>query len=87
MAGKNFINNLLKVSTGVTFNKVYVNNTNNNNILNARFGANYSPKLVNPKIGKLNFTASLSYTQKLKAQNTSNVFNEFTGNVGINYNF
>jgi hypothetical protein len=66
---------------------VYLNNTNNNNILNARFGANYSPKLVNPKIGKLNFTASLSYTQKLKAQNTSNVFNEFTGNVGINYNF
>jgi hypothetical protein len=87
MAGKNFINNLLKISTGLTFNKVYLNNTNNNNILNARFGANYSPKLVNPKIGKLNFTASLSYTQKLKAQNTSNVFNEFTGNVGINYNF
>lgn len=87
MAGKSLINNLLKVTTGVTFNKMYVNNTNNNNILNARFGANYSPKLVNPKIGKLNFTASLSYTQKLKAQNTSNVFNEFTGNVGINYNF
>jgi hypothetical protein len=87
MAGKNFINNLLKISTGLTFNKVYLNNTNNNNILNTRFGANYSPKLVNPKIGKLNFTASLSYTQKLKAQNTSNVFNEFTGNVGINYNF
>lgn len=87
MAGRNFLKNLLKVNTGITFNKVYVNSTNNNNILNARLGANYSPKLVNPKIGKLNFTASINYTQKLKAQNTTSVFNEFTGNTGLSYNF
>lgn len=87
MAGKNLMNNLLKVNTGVTFNRVYVNSSNNNNILNARVGANYSPKLVNPKVGKLNFTASANYTQKLKAENTTNVFNEFTGNLGLSYNF
>ncbi len=87
MAGKSIVKNLIKINTGITFNKVYLNGTNNNNVLNARLSANYNPKLKNPKVGKLGFTASANYTQKLKAQNTNNVFNEFTGNVGVNYNF
>ncbi len=87
MAGKSIVKDLIKLNTGITFNKVYLNGTNNNNVLNARLSANYNPKLKNPKVGKLGFTASVNYTQKLKAQNTTNVFNEFTGNIGVNYNF
>lgn len=87
MAGKSVVKELVKVNAGLTFNKVYLNGTNNNNVLNTRLSANYNPKLKNTKLGKVGVTASANYTQKLKAQNTSNVFNEFTGNLAINYNF
>lgn len=87
MAGKSVVKDLIKINTGLAFNKVYLNGANNNNVLNARLSANYNPKLKNPKVGKLGFTASINYTEKLKAQNTTNVFNEFTANVGANYSF
>ena len=85
--GKSIVKNLVKLSSGITYNKIYLNGTNNNNVINARLSANYNPKLKNPKIGKIAFTSSVIYTQKLKSQAVSNLFNEFTGNLGINYNF
>ena len=63
------------------------NKIKTNEVFNHRLSANYAPKLSNEKIGKFNFTLSITYLQKLKSVANAIAFNEFTGNIGLNYNF
>jgi len=87
---RSFYNNTLKLGLGTTYNQVITNTVKTNDVLNHRLNATYTPKINDPKLGKLNFTASLIYMQKLK-QNTIGItftdFAEFTGNLGLSYNF
>lgn len=85
--GHTFLNNLMKLSIGTTYNQVLVNNTKTNEVFNYRLAANYAPKLKNEKAGKFNFTLSAMYMQKLKTVSSAIAFSEFTGNVGMSYNF
>lgn len=82
-----FYKNKLKVTAGSTYNQVLTNSNKTNEVFNHRLSANYSPKLPNEKIGKLNFNLSATYIQSLRTTATSRSFNEFTGNVGLSYNF
>jgi len=87
---RSFYNNTLKLGLGTTYNQVITNTVKTNDVLNHRLNATYTPKINDPKLGKLNFTASLIYMQKLK-QNTIGItftdFAELTGNLGLSYNF
>jgi hypothetical protein len=85
--GKSFLKNLLKLSAGATYNQVLINSIKTNEVFNYRLSANYSPKMKNEKIGKFNFSLSTNYMQKLKTISTAIAFSEFTGNVGLSYNF
>ncbi|MDP3567393.1 hypothetical protein [Sediminibacterium sp.] len=82
-----FINNKLKLSVGTSYNQILTNKIKTNEVFNHRLSANYAPKLNNEKIGKFNFTLSATYLQKLKSVKNAISFNEFTGNLGLNYNF
>lgn len=82
-----FYTNALKVTVGSTYNQVLTNSTKTNEVFNHRLSASYSPKLQNEKIGKLNFNLSATFIQSLRTTATSRSFNEFTGNVGLSYNF
>ncbi|MDO9000360.1 MAG: hypothetical protein Q7W45_11390 [Bacteroidota bacterium] len=82
-----FINNKLKLSVGTSYNQILTNKIKTNEVFNHRVSANYAPKLNNEKIGKFNFTLSATYLQKLKSVTNAISFNEFTGNLGLNYNF
>lgn len=82
-----FLKNLLKVSIGTSYNQVITNSVKTNEVFNHRLSTSYSPKMSNEKIGKFNFTMSATYLQKLKSTSNAMTFNEFTGNIGLNYNF
>ncbi len=82
-----FLNNILKVSLGTSYNQVLTNGSKTNEVFNHRLSANCTPKLNNEKIGKFSFTLSATYLQKLRNETYSSAFNEFTGNLGLNYNF
>ncbi|MBA3681848.1 MAG: hypothetical protein H0W73_11905 [Bacteroidetes bacterium] len=82
-----FLKSVLKMSIGTSYNQVLTNGIKTNEVFNHRLSANYAPKLNNEKIGKFNFTLSATYLQKLQNQINSSAFNEFTGNIGLNYNF
>ncbi len=85
--GKSFFKSLMKISVGTTYNQVLINSIKTNEVFNYRLSANYAPKMKNEKIGKFNFTFSTSYMQKLKTVSTAIAFSEFTGNIGLSYNF
>jgi len=80
-------NNLLKTTFGSSYNQILTNGIRTNEVFNHRLSASYSPKLSNEKIGKFSFTMSATYLQKLKNVSNAIAFNEFTGNVGLSYNF
>lgn len=82
-----FLKNILKVSLGTSYNQILTNGSKTNEVFNHRLSANCTPKRSNEKIGKFNFTLSATYLQKLRNETHSSAFNEFTGNVGLNYNF
>ncbi len=82
-----FYKNKLKLTAGSTYNQVLTNSAKTNEVFNHRLSASYSPKMQNEKLGKFNFNLSATFIQSLKTTATSRSFNEFTGNVGLNYNF
>lgn len=82
-----FLNNKLKLSIGSSYNQMRSNTIKTNEVFNHRLSANFTPKLNAEKIGKFNFTLSAIYLQKLKSVASATAFNEFTGNIGLNYNF
>lgn len=85
--GKSFIANTLRLSLGSSYNQILSNSIKTNEVFNHRFSANYSPKFKNQKIGRMGFSLSAIYMQKLKTISSANTFKEFTGNVGLNYSF
>lgn len=82
-----FWSNTLRFSAGTTYNQVLSKNIKVNEVFNHRLSLNYSPKLKTQKFGKVGVTISANYLQKLKSGNGNGSFNEFTGNLGLNYGF
>ena len=78
--------NKIKLSGGSTFNSTLNNGTKSNSILNHRITFTYSPQFANEKTGKLSFNLSAIYLQKIASPGNI-AFNEFTGNIGLNYSF
>ncbi len=82
---RSVLKNTLRVTLGSSYNQVLKNSHKMNEVLNHIFAANYSPKFLNTKIGKVNINLSISYLQKLKSTPSKLDYSEFTGNFGINY--
>lgn len=82
-----FYKNTLKITVGSTYNQMFNNGVQVNEVLNHRLSTSFTPKVQNEKIGKLSFNANATLIQSLKTTATSKSFNEFTGNIGLNYNF
>jgi hypothetical protein len=85
--GQAFFKNAMRVSLGTSYNQVLSNSLKTSEVFNHRLSINYSPKFSTTKYGKFGVNASTTYLQKLKTSNNAISFNEFTGNLGINYNF
>ncbi|MFN8114501.1 MAG: hypothetical protein U0W65_00190 [Bacteroidia bacterium] len=85
--GQAFFKNTMKVTLGTTYNQVLSNSVKTNEVFNHRLSINYTPKFSTTKFGKFGLTSSIIYMQKLKTSINANAFTEFTGNLGLNYNF
>jgi len=84
---QSFFKNTFRVTLGSSYNQVLTNSVKTNELYNHRFAVNYSPKFKNKKFGKLGLSLSASYLQRLKTTATSINYQEFTGNMGLNYSF
>jgi hypothetical protein len=84
---QSFFKNTFRVTLGSSYNQVLTNSVKTNELFNHRFAVNYSPKFKSKKYGKLGLSMSASYLQKLKTTAASINYQEFTGNMGINYSF
>lgn len=82
-----FVKNALHMSIGSSYNEVLINSIRSNEVFSHRFSLSYSPKLSNPKLGKMSVNLSAIYLQKLKTAANATAFNEFTGNIGLSYGF
>ncbi|MBA3665019.1 MAG: hypothetical protein H0W61_12535 [Bacteroidetes bacterium] len=79
--------NLVRLSLGSTYNKGYTNAIKTNDVFNHRCSITYAPKFQNEKVGKMGFSLNATYLQNLQTGQSTRSFNEFTGTVGLNYNF
>lgn len=84
--GQSFNRDKMKLSGGSTFNSTFNNGIKSNNLLNHRISFAYSPKFEKEKTGKLSFNLSAIYLQKIASPGNIG-FNEFTGNLSLNYSF
>ena len=85
--GQAFLKNTMRISIGSSYNQMLTNSIKTNEVFNHRLTYSYNPKFKNQKIGRVGFNISASYLQKKKVLATAIGFNEFTGNVGLNYSF
>lgn len=84
--GRAFKKDKIRLSAGSTYNTMLRNGTRSSEVLNHRISFSFSPKFENEKIGKLSMNVNAIYLQRI-AGATLNGFNEFTGNVSLNYSF
>jgi hypothetical protein len=85
--GQSFAKNAMRVSIGTSYNQMLTNSIKTNEVYNHRLTFSFNPKFKSQKIGRVGFNISAVYLQKKKIIATAVGFNEFTGNVGLNYSF
>jgi hypothetical protein len=85
--GQSFYKNLMKLSIGSSYNKILTNGSTTNEVFSHRLSFSYNPKFSNERAGKMSLSLSVVYLQKLSSSALMPGFNEFTGNVGLNYSF
>jgi hypothetical protein len=85
--GQAFAKNTIRVSLGTAYNQMLTNSVKTNEVFNHRLTFVYNPKFKNQKIGRVGMNISATYLQKIKVISAASGFNEFTGNLGLNYSF
>lgn len=84
---KNFGKDKPSLSAGMTYNRNYQNKELTNNVFNYRLSVSHAPKIIAEKYGKLNFSVSSMFLNKLPTDKVKNKLHELTIIANIAYNF
>ncbi|MBN8703121.1 MAG: hypothetical protein J0M08_08650 [Bacteroidetes bacterium] len=84
---QSFYKNTMRISLGATYNQLLNDTRKINEIFNERISFMFTPKFKKQNSGNVSFSLTAMYLQKLKTTSTALSYNEFTGNMGVNYSF
>lgn len=84
---KSFLQNLMRLTIGSTYNQSITNNITSSSIFNHRIGCSYNPKVKNAKYGKPSFNATITHISRLATSTATTSFNELTANITLAYSF